>query len=349
MHPPLLLSELAPGFRRDLLVPRRDVRNTGSEPAELQFEGTSCACYGIRLAGAEKRLQPGERFVILPGDSATIEFDIATPTSAGEGRFAAQFVCSHARGDPARLTVPLTVPVHADLSAVPQLLSADYRPGEPPGPWRLRVSHCSRAAPPEGATPRIVESPAALSAGTWRMEARTEAAPGLWISEWEVDIVPQLPSGCRDDIQGRVVIEAPGGQAPRPLVDVSVLIRLGVGIRGPRSLPLGLVAGEAPKRRRVLLTAVDRVPFRVRSATSSDPRCRVTAAVDGLAARHWLDLEARLPDGQPLRATVVCETDHPESPRLEFAVTGEPAPKREGRSRVADERPVAGGPASECR
>ena len=135
-----------------------------------------------------------------------------------------------------------------------------------------------------------------------------------------------LPAGTREEFSGVVGLRpanAPETQTPQR---VSVLIQPRVGIRSPREVSLGGVASGGSRKRRVLLMAVDRLPFSITAATADDPRCRVLVAKAESAIQHWLEIEVSLTDGQPLAAQVSCRTDHPESPELALQVTAVPLP-----------------------
>lgn len=323
-HAPLLLSEiLEAADPQELLDSRFTFANRGATEAAVRFDGAGCSCYEV--TGPRGKLQRGELLAIPALGELSIRFGVATPTAAGEREYTARFTWLKSPTELVPLPLSLTIPAYDDLSTRPQVLSVGYRPGEPPSPIELVMERHSRQRDIAESEPWLEHVPELLSSGTWRRTGLEEIVPGLWRVEWTIQLTPRWPADFRGELRSSLQVASGLSADEVRKVPVSVLIQPRVGIRTPGPVQFGVLPRGTPRVRRVMLMAADQIPFRLTSVACTDPRVSITPSGDESAVRQWLTLELRLNDSDPLQGLVICQTDHPASPQIEFAVNGRAA------------------------
>ncbi|MFV0446357.1 MAG: hypothetical protein ACK5Q5_22520 [Planctomycetaceae bacterium] len=320
IHRPILLSEVQASVDpQSLLDTRFEFQNSLNQTALLRFDGAGCSCY--QVSSRDRPLKAGDILTIPAMGSLPVNIGVPTPSGAGSPEYNARFSWIREGADPVDLPVSLSLPVFSDLSVVPSVITAGYRPGVAPAPIPVRVTVHSRDAEAAQVAPVVTDLSEMLQLGAWNQVVKEQPAEDLWKAIWQADLQLQVPDGFRQQVATAVTLQA--GPTSSLATRLSILIQPLVGIRSSGEMQLGLLKTGEKRRRRMLLTAADKRPFRVTATHCEDPRCRAIALSQELADRHWLEVEAMLTDDNSLDAKVVCSTDHPESPQIVIPVHAE--------------------------
>lgn len=324
-HSPLFLSELRTHPQpHELLDTSFEFRNATRDPAAIRFDGSGCSCYSVTTDG--RKLTAGELLTIPPRSSVTVQLDFAPPQAVGEPRFYARFSWLPTDREPVELPISLTVPVLTEMLVTPNVLTFGYKPGVPPEPQPLTVACSAREREAVAQPPRLSDYPDYLQPGEWQAVERESPVDGFWRSVWQTELALNLPAGTRSELTTGVTLTSAAKGHSSSSERLTLLVQPRVGIRSPESVQFGRVTAEAPRKRRLLLIAADRLPFRVTGIATSDPRCQAATPNSESALQQWVEVEVNLADQALLDGHLTLTTDHPETSTLEIHVSALPAP-----------------------
>ncbi|MBX3442749.1 MAG: hypothetical protein KF774_10095 [Planctomyces sp.] len=227
---------------------------------------------------------------------------------------------------------------------------------------RFEVRRTTRGRPLDVEPPEFDGLPPWALAGDWTPPGEPEqAAEGLWRLRWEGMIrVRNPPEDVSDGVRRTVRLTFPADDAPpvaaaalpigepsprsamtdaaahdarrltdlltsRPPREASLELRIvrRQGIVAPGSVHFGVLRPGQSRTRRLVLTAVDGLAFRL-SATDPIEGVQVEMSEAGAAPQHWVTVTLTPSEGArgDIRETLLLSTDHPHHPRVSITLRG---------------------------
>jgi hypothetical protein len=310
--------------------------NIGDEARTLKVSKTGCKCYGIAIAS--RALEPDEALTIPPGQRRELYFLARLSETTGDQTFRAAFTVD----DGSTLSAECSMKVLADVELEPSSFALDVTDvaSKPGKSLELTIRRTVRGTVESLGEPGIATASESLRLQAIRRdEAAVEISPGIWRSAWKATLeLGEIPGELREN-GGRIPfqVEFPDAAAgprsppqtagegrvptplevvdPRPLREATghVVLRRTKGIVAPAQIHFGVIRPGQPRSRRIVLTAADRLPFRIESTDASEPwGAEIDSDAD--ATQQWLTVTLAAPaEPGEIERRLVVKTTHPSS------------------------------------
>ncbi len=296
--------------------------NQADEPRTIRVVGTSCYCVGLTLGEAGKELKVGDVISLAPGERRSGKVLFKPALRAESQSQSAAFESTGPNGEVQNLVVTMVVPVLADTTASPPVLSHDFTgPVSGPVEKKLVVQSTRRCKDARSAEPHFNGLPPEVQLVQVSPRETREVEPGIWTQSWEVTFAIHASDRVGSALAGRMIVSF--GTSPTPFLHVPITVRQRFGIETlPKVVDFGAVARGEVCTRRILLSSPSDRAFTILKAVSSSPQLTVSWNTPRPSPRQWVEISLKADGAGPCKGEITIETSHPEAPLVKIKVDG---------------------------
>lgn len=283
--------------------------NRGGNEINVTVSSKSCSC--VDMTVDKEPLQVGDSFTLASGEEKKIHLSGRIAQVASVQRFG----CRLAASDGSSVVLDGSQEVYADTECVPTVITAPMPRGGGEVKESVEIVHAFRGAGPQPLSPAVAAPNGVTVLSVSPQGDAKQVERGLWRQTWRANfkVTPDAIAG--------------GFAALRFTFDnthanIPIKVTQAFGIAAPETITFGAVRVGEQRKRRVVMHAVDRLPFKVVKADADSPEVAVSVTESGEPYRYWIDIEFKPVDAGERRSQISIETTHPDSQRLAIATVG---------------------------